>query len=1415
MADLASDKLEPPSMGGHTVDKVLEAAKERAKKLGKRVEVPSRFSENMKVWANEDGKTLHAELRTSPIHLEVESKDGKKTWKAIDTTIVQQADGSYSAKFVKTPLKFGGENSKTVVTASGAEGKAVVGWGKKLPKPTVDGNKIIYRDAVAAGADLVVTALPDGFTQEVVLRERPKAPLTINMPVTPPKGMTYGTAADGSTPQLKSAQGPAKSAPLTVQAVDAVAAESFDAGRTARVPVAVQKTALGTSLVLRTDQTFLSRADVTYPVTLSMNGTYVGAGLAGDTFVAKNTPSTNYSNGYLRVGTTSTSADIARVYAKFTVNGTDLDYATIHNADYMLWNYRSGGAGTAGTNCGEIGSGIVTRRVTSQMNISTMTWGSGQPSYTTTGQVGVKYGYSDTAGCPGPGELVYSIESIVQEWANGTPDDGLVMMAPSESAVLNWRQYRSQETGTHDREMPDHEPILFVEYEPAPTKTEGIFMPYQDTEPTEQEIAAYTFTSQTMPEPPAVTDQEALGLRENATGYALEDSSVGFNVPDDMTREEWLESIEAVHPPVITALDVSPASVVDGVKVTSSLTPELQVWAQDPAGGTLRVEYEIEHDPAAPAQGSGQIWSGAVDDVASGQPAKVPVEAGKLSDGWQTRWRARAVAGGSHASPWSEWQSLKVDIPKPSSSVSGMTFGDHSDNGYVLFTGADGSQLTYTRQADGTYKRDSDPTDASKVVKDSPIQFTHTAADGVKTVLTAVSVPATAPARLFADTATPAVAAVDESASVELGVAFTADKPGLITGVRFYKGPGNTGTHIGNLWTTSGQNLATGTFTDETESGWQTLTFSAPVQVVPGVTYVASYFAPAGHYSFSDNFFSTATDSPPLHAPATTETYGGNGVYAYGTSSLMPSGSYHGGNYWVDVEFVPNQGQPDPALSTVSATHLFGAAATPGTAASTDLGSLELGVKFTADKPGFITGVRFYKGPGNTGAHVGNLWTASGQNLATGTFTGESESGWQTLTFTAPVQVTSGTTYVVSYFAPVGHYAFDANYFATATNSPPLHAPATTGVYGGNGVYTYSAASQFPTSTYGGGNYWVDVNFASNLTRWVISSIQPGDEPLAQTDGPVIRTDKSFKPQTSTLRTTAAVAAAKKFPYYHLEHDDCRGMITSNHTKEIAYSGSFSFCYELMIGENVKEQNRLGVWVIKGSWRARMTMVFRTYVGKAKGNTTARDSGIAGLNSRQITASIKMDRFSPGGSLISDWRTRHAQVGLGLSGQGCQSSHPNGREDTAGSWHDGTGFGMTINGYWAGIPYQDLRSFCRVLPWIKYTDNVDLTESFHHLDPDNSPQTFRCDSSPKITSYTGGCVVWSMRPVFVLDQNDSKVDESASHILKALYDSQKTVPVPSPGVSKTVPGLFNPSNKGCSGVPKAASGGLRTTPRVG
>jgi hypothetical protein len=117
--------------------------------------------------------------------------------------------------------------------------------------------------------------------------------------------------------------------------------------------------------------------------------------------------------------------------------------------------------------------------------------------------------------------------------------------------------------------------------------------------------------------------------------------------------------------------------------------------------------------------------------------------------------------------------------------------------------------------------------------------------------------------------------------------------------------------------------------------------------------------------------------------------------------------------------------------------------------------------------------------PTNTGTHVGNLWSSAGTKLATATFSGETASGWQQVSFATPVAITSNTVYVASYHANNGHYSADVNYFASkGVDNPPMHALAN-GVSGGNSVYTYGASSAFPNSTWNAANYWVDLVFAT------------------------------------------------------------------------------------------------------------------------------------------------------------------------------------------------------------------------------------------------------------------------------------------------------------------------------------------------
>jgi hypothetical protein len=149
---------------------------------------------------------------------------------------------------------------------------------------------------------------------------------------------------------------------------------------------------------------------------------------------------------------------------------------------------------------------------------------------------------------------------------------------------------------------------------------------------------------------------------------------------------------------------------------------------------------------------------------------------------------------------------------------------------------------------------------------------------------------------------TPAEITHQDPQAVELGVKFRSDVTGSILGVRFYKGPSNTGPHTVNLYASGGALLASAAASNETASGWQTAQFAAAVPISANTTYIASYFTSTGMYSITYPYFTTAVVASPLRALADGED-GGNGVFKYGGG--FPASTFQSANYWVDVLFIP------------------------------------------------------------------------------------------------------------------------------------------------------------------------------------------------------------------------------------------------------------------------------------------------------------------------------------------------------------------------------------------------------------------------------------------------------------------------------------------------------------------------------
>jgi hypothetical protein len=206
----------------------------------------------------------------------------------------------------------------------------------------------------------------------------------------------------------------------------------------------------------------------------------------------------------------------------------------------------------------------------------------------------------------------------------------------------------------------------------------------------------------------------------------------------------------------------------------------------------------------------------------------------------------------------------------------------------------------------------------------------------------------------------------------------------------------------------------------------------------------------------------------------------------------------------------------------VAVTNLFGERQ-PMTVADADTEAVELGVRFQTSVDGEVTGVRFFKSAENTGTHQGTLWTDDGTALATATFTDETASGWQTVTFDEPVKVSANGKYVASYHTTVGRYSADTDFFKAPTTNGPLTAAADH-VSSRTSVYSYGSRSRFPTQSWGRANYWVDVNFAYNPGQSTPPTTAAPETTVPTTSAPVTQPRPTTTTTTQPRPTTTTTA---------------------------------------------------------------------------------------------------------------------------------------------------------------------------------------------------------------------------------------------------------------------------------------------------
>jgi LmbE family N-acetylglucosaminyl deacetylase len=208
----------------------------------------------------------------------------------------------------------------------------------------------------------------------------------------------------------------------------------------------------------------------------------------------------------------------------------------------------------------------------------------------------------------------------------------------------------------------------------------------------------------------------------------------------------------------------------------------------------------------------------------------------------------------------------------------------------TLVSGASGSSYSFTNLPNGSYTVTPTLTGYTFLPVSIPVIISGASVTGVNF---------SNPQSVFT-TQTPVLTGKTDGVNLELGMLFQSDIAGQITGVRFWKDANETGTHTGNIWSSTGTLLASVAFTGETPSGWQVQNLTTPLTIAANTVYVVSVNTGNTYYVQTVSGLLSQITNLDLSSVVTTN----NGVY--GSAGAFPTGSYANSNYFRDVTFVPS-----------------------------------------------------------------------------------------------------------------------------------------------------------------------------------------------------------------------------------------------------------------------------------------------------------------------------------------------------------------------------------------------------------------------------------------------------------------------------------------------------------------------------
>jgi RHS repeat-associated protein len=423
----------------------VAAALLMARLQDRKIEAASERTATSTTYALPSGE-LQTAAYAGPIRQKV---DGR--WRAIDTAL-SDTGSALEPDVAAAEIKVSDGADTALASVTKGEKAFGMDWESKLPAPTVKDDTASYD--IGDGQTLTVTALAQGFSQNVVLESVPKGELRYRIPMAL-KGLKLSMADSGHL-LLKDGDGKLvaeASAPMMWDSSkDAVSGESK---HLARVATKVETAEDGSqTLVLSPDPEFF-RKDLTYPVTVDPTSTLAAA---TDTWVATNFTDSQVSSDELKSGTYDAGTTKARSYLKFDVSRFKGKHITDTNlALYSYWS----------SSCSTAGAGTQVRRITTAWESPDITWAA-QPATTVTGAVTSKDAKGFSADCPA-GTVNFDVDAITQAWADGAANYGVRVAGADESDSLTWRRYHSANRVSGDGSTEPHLTVTYNSYPTVPS----------------------------------------------------------------------------------------------------------------------------------------------------------------------------------------------------------------------------------------------------------------------------------------------------------------------------------------------------------------------------------------------------------------------------------------------------------------------------------------------------------------------------------------------------------------------------------------------------------------------------------------------------------------------------------------------------------------------------------------------------------------------------------------------------------------------------------------------------------------------------------------------------------------------------------------------------------------------------------